>query len=284
MILEEIVESTKKRVEHLKQSKSEIVIRKEALQFADFAKKEPVKESFKKPFIVPFKEPFYFENSIINKSNSNKLFYICEVKKASPSRGILVNDFDYMKIAREYEAAGADAVSVLTESKFFKGKTEYLEEISNSITLPVLRKDFIIDTYQIYESKIIGADAILLICTILNEEKIKQFLEIADQLGLSVIVEVHNRQELDLAKKCGARIIGVNNRNLRDFTVDIDNSISLRECVDKTVIFISESGIKNRNDIIKMEENHVDAVLLGEIMVKSADKKAALQQLRGEIC
>ena len=206
--------------------------------------------------------------------------FICEVKKASPSKGLIAEDFPYVDIAKEYEAAGADAVSVLTEPEYFKGDNEYLKEIRKSIKLPIIRKDFTVDEYMIYEAKAIGADAVLLICSILTRTQLEHYIGIADNLGLSALVEAHDEKEVEMALACKPRIIGVNNRNLKDFTVDINNSINLRRLVPKEIIFVSESGMKNREDIKRLEENNVDAVLIGETLMRSADKTKALAQLK----
>ena len=223
--------------------------------------------------------PFAFENALKQKDIS----FICEVKKASPSKGIIANDFPYIKIAKEYEKAGAAAISVLTEPDFFMGSVDYLKEIRLNITIPILQKDFIIDEYQIYEASAIGANAILLICAILSIAKVKKFMKIADSLGLSCLVEAHDEQEVQKAIEAGARVIGVNNRNLKTFEVDINNSINLRGLVPKSIIFISESGIKTANDINALREIGTNAVLVGETLMRSSDIKAELDILRG-IC
>jgi indole-3-glycerol phosphate synthase len=222
--------------------------------------------------------PFAFENALKQKDIS----FICEVKKASPSKGIISDDFPYLKIAKEYEKAGAAAISVLTEPKFFMGSVEYLKEIKRNTAIPVLQKDFIIDEYQIYEASVIGADAILLICAILSKDKVKKFIEIADSLGLSCLVEAHNEQEVKKAIKAGARIIGVNNRDLKTFEVDINNSINLRKLVPENIIFVSESGIKTIKDINALREIGADAVLIGETFMRSNHIKAELDILRGK--
>ena len=221
---------------------------------------------------------FTFENALKQKDIS----FICEVKKASPSKGIISDDFPYLKIAKEYEKAGAAAISVLTEPQFFMGSIEYLKEIKQNTAIPVLQKDFIIEEYQIYEASVIGADAILLICAILSKDKVKKFIEIADSLGLSCLVEAHNDQEVKKAIEAGARIIGVNNRDLKTFEVDINNSINLRKLVPENIIFVSESGIKTIQDINTLREIGADAVLIGETFMKSNHIKADLDILRGK--
>ena len=183
-----------------------------------------------------------------------------------------------MQIAREYEAAGADAISVLTEPAYFQGKNEYLTEIRQAVKIPLLRKDFTVDEYMIYEAKNIGANAVLLICAILSPMQLSEYAGIAGELAL---VEAHDEKEVEMALKAGARIVGVNNRNLKDFTVDINNSVRLREMVPENILFVSESGMKTRQDIERLEQNGTNAVLIGETLMRSADKKASLQELRG---
>lgn len=207
--------------------------------------------------------------------------FICEVKKASPSKGVIAEEFPYTDIALEYERAGADAISVLTEPFYFQGSNAYLSEIRSKVQIPLLRKDFTVDEYMIYEAKNIGADAVLLICAILSETQLQEYAGIARELGLSVLVEAHDEREIEMAVKSGAGIIGVNNRNLKDFTVDINNSVHLRKLVPENILFVSESGMKNREDIARLEQNGTDAVLIGETLMRSADKKAMLSYLRG---
>ncbi|NMA25616.1 MAG: indole-3-glycerol phosphate synthase TrpC [Clostridiales bacterium] len=207
--------------------------------------------------------------------------FICEVKKASPSKGVISEDFPYVEIACDYERAGADAVSVLTEPEYFLGSGEYLREIRRHVGIPLLRKDFIIDVYQLFESKILGADAVLLICALLDTETIRQCLCICDELGLSALVEAHDEAEVTSALDAGARVIGVNNRDLKTFEVDINNCVRLRPLVPKEVIFVAESGVKTAKDIELLREAGADAVLVGETLMRSADKKTALEMLRG---
>lgn len=207
--------------------------------------------------------------------------YICEVKKASPSKGIIAEDFPYLTIAKEYEQAGASAVSVLTEPEYFLGSDRFLEEIVQSVSIPVLRKDFTVDEYQIYEAKILGASAVLLICSLLDEQTLRYFLEICDTLGLSALVEAHTAEEIDMAVKAGARIIGVNNRNLKTFDVDVSNCTRLRSLVPGNILFVAESGVKTPADIDSLRNTGADAVLIGETLMKSTDKKAALEILNG---
>lgn len=260
MILDQIVAATAKRVAALKETTS-----LEAL-------KSQAKRS---------ENPFAFEQALARKQAAGAIAFICEVKKASPSKGVIAVDFPYVEIARDYQAAGADAISVLTEPDYFQGSNDYLTEIKDQVTIPVLRKDFIIDAIQIYEASLIGADAILLICSILDTDTIREYLEIADALGLSALVEAHDEAEVEQALAAGARVIGVNNRNLKTFEVDLQNSIRMRQLVPPEILFVSESGIRTAEDIEKLRENGTNAVLIGETLMRSGDKKAALDQLRG---
>lgn len=209
------------------------------------------------------------------------LSFICECKKASPSRGVIAENFPYLQIAREYQEAGADAVSVLTEPKWFLGCDRYLREIAETVSLPCLRKDFTVDEYMIYEAKLLGASAVLLICSILSSRQLREYLQICETLGLSALVETHDEGEVDMALEAGARIIGVNNRNLRDFSVDTENSRRLREQIPAEVLFVSESGVKTAADAAALREIGADAVLVGEAMMRAKDKRAMLAKLRG---
>lgn len=213
--------------------------------------------------------------------SGDEISFICEVKRASPSKGLIAPDFPYLDIARDYERAGASAISCLTEPFWFKGRDEYLAEISNAVTIPVLRKDFTVDEYMIYQAKTLGASAVLLICSILSKEQLSEYLGIAHSLGLSALVEAHDEDEVRTALSAGAGIIGVNNRDLRTFTVDINNSARLRKLVPPEVLFVSESGIKAAADIEALRSNGTNAVLIGETLMRSPDKKAALDELRG---
>lgn len=227
-------------------------------------------------YVLP-KGDFAFEKAL----KKPEISFICECKKASPSKGLIAEKFPYAEIAKEYEEAGADGISVLTEPKWFLGKNEYLKEIAHKVSIPCLRKDFTVDEYMIYEAKILGASAVLLICSILSEEEIAQDIRVCDSLGISALVEVHNEQEIKTAICAGARIIGVNNRNLKDFTVDTNNSKKLRSLVPEGILFVAESGVKEREDIETLQKVGVDAVLIGEALMKALDKKAKLQELRG---
>ena len=213
--------------------------------------------------------------------SGDEISFICEVKRASPSKGLIAPDFPYLDIASDYERAGASAISCLTEPFWFKGRDEYLAEISNAVTIPVLRKDFTVDEYMIYQAKTLGASAVLLICSILSKEQLSEYLGIAQSLGLSALVEAHDEDEVRTALSVGAGIIGVNNRDLRTFTVDINNSARLRKLVPPEVLFVSESGIKTAADIEALRSNGTNAVLIGETLMRSPDKKAALDELRG---
>ncbi|MCL2401308.1 MAG: indole-3-glycerol phosphate synthase TrpC [Oscillospiraceae bacterium] len=225
----------------------------------------------------PSSRPFMFEHVL----RGTEMAFICEVKKASPSKGVIAEDFPYIDIARAYADAGAAAISVLTEPEFFLGADCYLTEIRNAVDIPILRKDFIVDPFQILQSAALGVDAILLICAILSPAEIAEYIGIADRLGLSCLVEAHNEAEVKTAITAGARIIGVNNRDLRTFEVDIDNSIRLRTLAPDDTIFVSESGIQTAEDVALLRKNGVNAALIGETLMRAPDKKAALRTLSG---
>ncbi|MBQ8018188.1 MAG: indole-3-glycerol phosphate synthase TrpC [Methanobrevibacter sp.] len=256
-MLDEIVEKTKQRVEEAKNIIS-----------LDDLKNEVALMDIDNEF--PFKKAL----------SSDDISIIAEVKKASPSKGLIAQNFDYLNIAKDYEEAGASAISVLTEPYFFQGSNDYLSEIAKTVSIPVLRKDFVVDEYMIWEAKALGASAILLIVSILDTVQLKKYLDLTHQLGLSAIVETHDGDEIMRALTVGAEIIGVNNRNLKDFTVDIENSINLRRCVSGDVLFISESGIKTPEDVARLKENNVDAVLIGETLMKCDDKKSMISELK----
>ena len=245
-------------------------------------------------FKVPLRELILQQNSDLAKHAEEKISflealkkpgmsYICEVKKASPSKGLIAPDFPYLDIAKEYEQAGASAISCLTEPFYFQGADRYLQEISQAVNIPVLRKDFTVDEYMLYQAKAFGASAVLLICAILDNSQLKAFGELAQELGLDALVEAHDQWEVDRALNLGAKIVGVNNRNLHDFTVDMGNSIRLRNMAPADTVFVSESGIKTAEDIRILYENQVDAVLIGETLMRSPDKKAALGVLNAGI-
>ena len=227
---------------------------------------------------IPCLPDFAFEKAI----RSDDMAFICEVKKASPSKGIITVPFHYLDIAKEYEEAGAAAISVLTEPHYFKGNDIYLREIANTVSIPVLRKDFTIDSYMIYEAKLLGASAILLICAILDKDTLAEYITIAHSLGLSALVETHTKEEVDMAMAAGSRIIGVNNRNLETFEVDISLSKQLRKMVPKDILLVSESGIRCADDIKMLRQHNVDAVLIGETLMRSSNKKAMVDELKGD--
>lgn len=258
MILDKLAESSRRRVEERKRTRSLEELRREA----------EARNA---------QTGFPFETAL----GRQGLSFICEVKKASPSKGVIAEEFPYLQIASEYEAAGADAVSCLTEPEYFLGSDRYLEEIAGKISLPVLRKDFTVDPYMIYEAKILGASAVLLICAILDREEVREGIRIADSLGLSALVEAHDEAEVEKALDAGARIVGVNNRDLRTFQVDLDNSRRLRAMVPSDILFVSESGIRTPEDIRRLRENGTDAVLIGETFMRSPDKKKMICELRG---
>ena len=258
MILDTIVEATKIRVAQEKQVESPESVKAAALK-------------------LPSDTGFPFEAAL----RQQDFNFICEVKKASPSKGIIAEHFPYLDIAKEYEVAGAAAISVLTEPDFFKGDKKYLQEIASTVKIPVLRKDFIIDEYQIYQAKVWGASAILLICACLDVPTLTKFRKLADSLGLSSLVEAHDEAEVQMAIDCGARIIGVNNRNLKDFTVDVQNSVRLRNLVEDDVIFVSESGLETPEDIQVLRDNNIGVALMGETFMRSPNKVEKLAYLYG---
>ena len=258
MILDKIIEATKIRVAQEKQVESPETVKAAALA-------------------LPSDTGFPFEAAL----RQQDFNFICEVKKASPSKGIIAEHFPYLDIAKEYEVAGAAAISVLTEPDFFKGDKKYLQEIASTVKIPVLRKDFIIDEYQIYQAKVWGASAILLICACLDVPTLTKFRELADSLGLSSLVEAHDEKEVQMAIDCGARIIGVNNRNLKDFTVDVQNSVRLRNLVQDDVIFVSESGLETPEDIQVLRDNNIGVALMGETFMRSPNKVEKLSYLYG---
>ncbi len=248
-----------------------------AVHRTEQAKKKLPLVEIKKQALFLEKGDFAFEKALQKKGIS----FICECKKASPSKGLIAPDFPYLEIAKAYEAAGADAISVLTEPKWFLGSDAYLREIAGAVSIPCLRKDFTVDEYMIYEAKLLGASAVLLICAILSEAQLKEYLAVCDELRLSALVEAHDEAEVEIALRAGARVIGINNRNLKDFTVDTENSRRLRERIPKHVLFVSESGVSGAEDVKRLSKIGADAVLVGEALMRAADKKQALQNLRG---
>ena len=253
-ILEEIAEKTKRRIQ---EEKVRVPV-------------EDLKERIVKNDI-----------SFLKALKKEGMSYICEVKKASPSKGLIAPDFPYLEIAGEYEAAGASAISCLTEPYYFQGSDRYLEKITSTVKIPVLRKDFTVDEYMIYQARALGAAAVLLICAILDDSQLRGYRQLAESMGMDALVEAHDEKEVERALRCGAKIVGVNNRDLRTFQVDMANSIRLRKLAPRDVVFVSESGIRTSEDIRRLYDNQVDAVLIGETLMRSEDKKAALELLNG---
>ncbi len=259
MILDNIVEKQRERIEKEKKEKGIEILKEEVSK-------------------LPLSKNFFFKESL----KSKDFAFICEIKKASPSKGIIVENFPYIDIAKEYEQAGAAAISVLTEPNFFMGKDKYLQEISSIVNIPVLRKDFIIDEYQIYQARFLGASALLLICAILDDKTLQNYINIAKSLNLDCLVETHNEQEIKQALNNGAEIIGINNRDLKTFTVDINTSVKLRKYLPNNKILISESGIKTAKDIAMLKDNGFNGALIGESMMRNENKKQFLHSLTVE--
>ncbi len=256
MILDELAALAAKRVERAKEAISPDKMREDANMLP--------KGRFR--FELALKKP--------------EIAFICEVKKASPSKGVISEDFPYLEIARDYEAAGADCVSCLTEPERFLGSDEIFREIRSEISLPMLRKDFTVDEYQIYEAKTMGADAVLLICALLDTETIAKYIGICDRLGISALVEAHDEAEIASAVSAGARVIGVNNRNLKDFSVDFSNAARLRDKIPSSALFVAESGVSYPSDIAALKAIGADAVLIGERLMRTDDKKALMDAFR----
>ena len=256
-ILDELAEYAKQRVEKQKKKISLAEIKNSALSLP--------------------KGDFSFEKAL----KKDDIAFICECKKASPSKGVIAENFPYLQIAKDYETAGADCISVLTEPKWFLGSDEYLKEIANAVSIPCLRKDFTVDEYMIYQAKLLGASAVLLICSILSESQLKEYIAICEMLGLSALVEVHDESEIQMALQSGAKMIGVNNRNLKDFSVDTNNSGNLRKLVPNDIIFVSESGVKTSEDVQTLRNIGANAVLVGETLMRAENKKQKLAELRG---
>ena len=258
-ILEQLAAHARERVAAAKERLSEAEIKEQA-------------------YALP-KGDFSFERAL----KKSGISFICECKKASPSKGLIAPDFPYLQIAKAYEAAGADCISVLTEPKWFLGSDSYLSEIAAAVKLPCLRKDFTVDPYMIYEAKLLGASAVLLIVSILDEAQLRESITICDSLGLSALVEAHSENEVAAAVRAGARIIGVNNRNLKDFSVDTENSKRLRNLVPRDILFVSESGVRTAEDVSRLRQIGADAVLVGETLMRAADKTQKLNELRGNL-
>ncbi len=263
MILDDLAAATRARVERKKKEVPLDEVKRKALELAK------AEGSF----------GFPFEKAIAKDGIS----FICEIKKASPSKGIIAEDFPYLEIARDYEKAGADCISVLTETDYFLGDDRYLREINDAVSIPTIRKDFTIDPYMLYEAKCLGASCVLLIAALLDTNTLREYKAICDELGLSALVEAHDERELESALSSGARMIGVNNRDLKTFTVDINNSVRLRNLVPQEILFVAESGIKTAQDIAGLKSAGVNGVLIGETFMRSSDKKAMLDELRGGV-
>lgn len=256
MILDELAARAKERVEAAKRKKPLDVLRAQALALP--------------------KGDLRFEKAL----KQNRAALICELKKASPSKGVIDAEFDYLGIARDYQAGGADCISCLTEPKWFLGSDEIFQDLRRAVSLPMLRKDFTVDEYQLYESKLLGADAVLLICALLDTDTVARYLEICDTLGLSALAEAHDAGEIRSAVSAGARVIGVNNRNLKDFTVDFQNAGSLRRLIPDTALFVAESGVKTPADVAALRSIGADAVLVGEALMRAGDRQQLLRQFR----
>lgn len=298
-ILQKIVESTKARVERDKAKIAFNAMREKAENLYKIQVESSGESSAKSSGDSPIKPPFAFEKALDSRESkidspknsadsthdssdlAPQMRFICEVKKASPSKGIIAHDFPYLQIALEYERAGADCISCLTEPEFFCGADSYLCEIAKHTKIPILRKDFIIDSYMIYQAKVLGADCVLLISEILGREEMREFCDIAHSLGLSVLVESHSESALQNALSTNARLIGVNNRDLRDFKVDLQTSVRLKKLVPQDRIFVSESGITTHSDIALLQSSGINAALIGETLMREKDKTKALNALKG---
>ncbi|MBD5505274.1 MAG: indole-3-glycerol phosphate synthase TrpC [Lachnospiraceae bacterium] len=279
-ILDQLADHARERVEQAKRTVPLEIVKQQALLLTKASDTTNVSNDIsgnQNDHKQLVRDKFSFERALQKPGIS----FICECKKASPSKGLIAPDFPYLQIAKEYEAAGADCISVLTEPKWFLGSDSYLKEIAGAVSIPCLRKDFTVDEYMIYEARLSGASAVLLICSILSEAQIKEYINICDTLVLSALVEAHDDTEVQMALHAGARLIGVNNRNLKDFSVDTDNSRRLRELIPQDVLFVSESGVSTADDVKRLREIGADAVLIGETLMRATDKKAKLNELRG---
>ncbi len=280
-ILNEIAEKTAERIAREKWQRPLEQVRREAEELLQWQTACEARETLRKQAgseggeaqtdLLPV---FAFERALAEDGIS----FICEVKKASPSKGLIAAEFPYLDIARDYERAGASAISCLTEPFYFQGQDRYLQEIAQTVRIPVLRKDFTVDEYMVYQAKALGAGAVLLICAILDDARLRAYGQLARELGLSALVEAHSEEEVERALRAGARIVGVNNRDLRTFEVDLDNSLRLRKLVPPEVLFVSESGIRTAQDIRRLRENGTDAVLIGETLMRSGEKGALLRE------
>ena len=283
MILDDLAIATKKRIEKQKEEERADALFEEvqtllASGYQNSAEKRLAAFQFEKALGGRAN----LETELANPGDADKKHFaiISEVKKASPSKGTIAEEFPYLAIAKEYEAAGADAISCLTEPDYFKGSDQYLMEISKEVAIPVLRKDFTVDPYMIYQARKFGASAVLLIAAILTDEELKEYFRIAESLGLSCLFEAHDAEEVERCLAAGARILGVNNRNLKDFTVDINNSVRLREMVPADIIFVSESGISKSSDVKTLKSNGTNAVLIGEMLMRSNEKSKLIAELK----
>lgn len=256
MILDELAAHAKARVETAKQAKPLEELRAQALRLP--------------------KGDFRFERAV----KKGRAALICELKKASPSKGVISEDFPYLEIARDYAAGGADCLSCLTEPKWFLGSDTIFREVRGEVSLPMLRKDFTVDEYQLYEVKLLGADAALLLCALLDTKTIARYLAVCEELGITAVVEAHDAEEIGSAVAAGARVIGVNNRNLKDFTVDLSNAGALRRLIPPGILFIAESGVRTPMDVKTLREAGADAVLIGEALMRAPDRRAALAAFR----
>lgn len=267
MILDDLAASTRKRIEEEKRKKSPETLRQETERLLASGFRNPAEKVL---------GDFPFEKALSRPGIS----IIAEVKKASPSKGLIAEDFPYLEIAETYAESGADAISCLTEPEYFRGSDRYLQDIAGTVPVPVLRKDFTVDPYMIYQARLYGASAVLLIAAILTDAELRDYFRLADSLGLSCLFEAHDEQELRRVLAAGARIVGVNNRNLKDFTVDIRNSVRLRRLVPDSVLFVSESGMTEPADVKVLKENGTDGVLIGEMLMRSRDRKGLIRELR----
>ena len=275
LILGKIAESTFTRVKEAKKNLPPEQIKKIYREGAQKINNDNPPSAPSSPLWLKNNIPLSFKNAL----TAPGLSFICEVKKASPSKGIISEDFPWMQIAKEYEEGGAAAISVLTEPEFFLGSDQYLREISTSVKIPTLRKDFIIDTYKLYEAKLWGAKAALLICALLEPETLSSFLLTAEELELDCLVEIHSEEEAKEALAAGARIIGINNRDLTTFQVDTGLTSRLRKRIPEGVLTVAESGINCADDIRALKDTGVDAVLIGESLMRSSNRKLFLQDL-----
>ena len=272
MILDTLAASTRRRVEAAKEKIPLSTMMDLASQASESEREVPltcVQRNVSKESV------FSFEKAL----KAPGMSFICEVKKASPSKGLIASDFPYVDIAKDYEAAGASAISVLTEPEYFLGSNEYLKEIRRHVSVPLLRKDFTVDPYMVYEARCLGADAVLLIAALLSDRELSEYRQMAESLGMDALVEAHDEREVTRALKSGAKILGVNNRNLKDFTVDVGNSLRLRPLVPPEIPFIAESGIHDGAAVKLLAEHGVSGVLIGELLMRSPSIEAKMKEL-----